>query len=529
MTGVVSELPKDIETLHKLIVAQQQTIEHLKKEVDRLSRIAFGRKSERRRYDQNPQQMLLFTAEQIAEAEQTAEDKGVTGIIEVQAPASDSPKHRQTRKAAKRRATFPDHAPTVRTIYELPADKRTCAGCGGGLHELGEDVSRELERIEMTIVNEIARKKYGCRQCAEGVVTTPGPDRVIDKGILGPGFLSHVLCERFGNHMPFYRLQKKYESEGFDLSRTVLQRSAARCAELLTPIWKQIKCEVLASPVIHTDDTSVRLVHPKDGTDARFARLWAYVDLEGNHWYDYTETRQRDGPQRVLGDYKGYLQADAYAGYDRLYLPGGATEVGCWAHARRKFIDIESLDPGIARAAIDLIRKLYDVEAVAKERQLDADARRQLRQDKSIPVLAEIRAFLEATQAAVLPKSPAAQAVGYALNQWEALQRFTTDGRLSIDNNIAERALRGVAVGRKNWLFFQEETGGITAAVVLSLLVTAKAVGLVPQLYLRDVLLRIAKCSDVTKLTPRGWKVHFAEAVEKDRRDLRDRLVGCRV
>jgi transposase len=526
MTGVVSELPHDIEALHKVILAQQQTIAHLQKEVDRLSRIVFRPKSERRRYgDDNPKQLhFLFAADQVAEAEETAEAKGVEGTVEVQPPA-EAPR-KKPRKPAKRRSEFPAHVPTVRTTYELPADKRVCPCCGEQLHEMGEEVSRELERIETTIVNEIARKKYACRKCGDGVVTTPGPDRVLDRALLGPGFLSHVLCERFGNHMPYYRLEQKYASEGLELSRTVLQRSAARCAELLEPIWRQIKLDVLASPVIHTDDTSVRLVHPKAGGDTRLARLWVYVDLEGRHWYDYTETRERDGPQRVLGDYRGFLHADAYAAYDRLYLPGGAIEVGCWAHARRKFIDIENVDPGNAQRGIGLIRKLYAVEAEAKERGLDAEARRQLRQEKAVPVLAEIREFLDTTFAAVLPKSPTAQAIGYALNQWEALTRYTTNGLLSIDNNAAERGLRGIAVGRKNWLFFQEETGGATAATVFTLLMTAKAIGLVPHLYLRDVLLRLAACSDVTKLTPHGWKQHFAEQVARDRIDLVERLVG---
>lgn len=320
--------------------------------------------------------------------------------------------------------------------------------------------------------------------------------------------------------MPFYRLQKKHESEGLDLSRTILQRSAARCAELLTPIWEQLKQDVLSSPVIHTDDTSVRLIHPKSDAGRRYARLWVYLSPDGDHWYDYTESRERDGPQRVIGNYKGFVQADAYPGYDRLYLPGGAVEVGCWAHARRKFIDIEPTDARVAQTAIDLIRQLFAVEAEATQAGLDAHGRQSLRQEKALPVLAKIRAFLENTKATALPKSPTAQAVGYALNQWEALNRYTTDGQLAIDNNAAERALRGIAVGRKNWLFFQEETGGITAAVVLSLLVTAKAVGLVPQVYLRDVLMRIAKCSDVRMLTPRGWRAHFAEHVARDRRDL---------
>lgn len=519
MARVTQELPNDVEALHRLILAQQQTIAHLQHEVQRLSRLLFRPRSERRRYcDESPRQLFLFAAAQVEEAEVTADEKKVEGTVEIKAP-------KQEHAPARRRSKFPGHLPTVRTTYELPADQRAC-GCGQPLHEIGEEISRELERVEMTLVHEIARKKYACRACTEGVVTTPGPDRVIEKGLLGPDFLSHVLCERFGNHMPYHRLEKKYASEGLDLSRTVLQRSAARCAELLEPIWQQLKRDVLASPVIHTDDTSVRLIKPTDGTPPRNARIWVYVDLRGRHWYDYTETRERDGPQRVLGDFTGFIQADAYPGYDRLYLPGGATEVGCWAHARRKFIDIEDLEPGLSRQAIELIRRLYAVEQDAKDQSLDTEGRRQLRQEQALPVLQEIAAFLEAARASVLPKSPAAAAIGYVLNQWQALLRYTTDGRLSIDNNVAERALRGIAVGRKNWLFFQEETGGMTTAVILSLLNTAKVIGLVPQVYFRDVLLRLARCSDVSKLTPHGWKEHFAQQVERDRRDLIERLVG---
>lgn len=526
MAGVVHELPRDVEALQRMLLAQQQTIatlqaenSHLQREVQRLSRLVCGPRSERRRYaDESPRQLHLFAVAQVEEAEITIEEKQVEATVEIVPPKKEH-------ASARRRSKFPEHLPIVRTTYETPAEKRVC-GCGQAMHEIGEDVTRELERVEMTLIHEKANKKYACRACADKVVTTPGPDRVIDKGLLGPDFLSHVLCERFGNHMPYHRLEKKYASEGLDLSRTVLQRSAARCAELLEPVWQQLKRDVLASPVIHTDDTSVRLIKPIDGTPPRNARIWVYVDLQGRHWYDYTETRERDGPQRVLGDFTGFIQADAYAGYDRLYLPGGATEVACWAHARRKFVDIEEIEPGLSRQAIDLIRRLYAVETLAKERQLDVEGRRQLRQEQAVPVLAEIAAFLKVAHATVLPKSSAAGAIGYALNQWEALLRYTTDGRLSIDNNAAERALRGVAVGRKNWMFLQDETGGTTTAIVLSLLTTAKAIGLVPQVYFRDVLLRLAKCSDVSKLTPHGWKDHFAQQVQRDRRDLIERLIG---
>jgi len=240
-------------------------------------------------------------------------------------------------------------------VSELRPEDRVCP-CGGELAEFGEEVSRELERVETTVVHELARKKYACASCKEGVVTAPWRGKVIDKGLLGPGFLSHVIVERFGHHMPYYRLEGKYRSEGLDLSRSVLCASMARCAELLEPIAEQIKGEILASPVVHTDDTPVRLARGPDGKP-REARVWAYLNQEGRHWYDFSDSRKRDGPARVFAGFTGYIQADAYQGYDRLYVPGGATEVACWAHARRKFVEAEATEPALAKEAIDRISR----------------------------------------------------------------------------------------------------------------------------------------------------------------------------
>jgi transposase len=410
----------------------------------------------------------------------------------------------------------------VRTIYELPEEDRRCA-CGGELSAFGEEVSRELERVETTVVHEIVRKKYSCGSCREGVVTAPWRGKVIDKGLLGPGFLAHVIVERFGNHLPYYRLQAQYRDEGLGLSRSVLCESTARCAELLEPMAEEIKREVLASQVVHTDDTPVTIARSQEG-GSRQGRVWIYLNREGRHWYEFTSSRKRDGPARVLKDFQGFLQADAYGGYDGLYLPGGCTEVACWAHLRRKWIDAEATDPELSKTAVDQMRLLFQIEELGAE--LTDEQRRALRQEKALPLVNAFEQWIDDLEPQVLPKGPAAKAIGYAKNQRAALRRYLEDGRLSISNNAAERALKPLAIGRKNWLFFQREGGGKTASILMSLLMTAKAAGVEPREYFRDVLLRISTCSDVTRLTPHGWKVHFQPEVHARRDEILQKLIG---
>lgn len=511
------ELPDDVAKLKEIIAAQRHVI-------DCLRRIAFGKKSERRArgvlVDEVIGQGHLFHAELLAEAERTAKAKHVQGEITLEGPRRVAP-----RKG--RRASFPSHLPRVTTRYELEDEARTCERCGGELHEIGEETTRELERLETAVVHEIRRAKYACRGCEEGVTTAPGPDRVIEKGLLGPGFLAHVAVERFGNHMPYNRLEKKYASEGLALSRSVLERSMKRLAEILRPIRDRLLAEILKAPELFTDDTPVTIAQPRAGPGSKQGRVWIYLDRDGRHAYDFTDSRKRDGPLAVLGGYTGAIHADAYPGYDRLFLPAGATEVACWAHARRKFVEAEASEPELAKAAIDRIRELYAVESLATEREVDDEARRELRQKDALPIADELFAWMAATQATVLPKSPMGGALSYALKLEPALRRYLENGRLSIDNNAAERALRAVAVGRKNWLFFQTEGGGDTAVVLLSLVMTAKAVGLDPRIYLRDTMLRIGRESDVAKLTPHGWREHFQPEVEEVRRAALAHFVGA--
>jgi transposase len=525
-----ASLPDDVAAL-KAIIAQRdgaiaqrdELIAEQRHRIEVLNRIAFGPQSERRACDSlQPEafgQLSLFYADILAEAERTAREKQVQGEVVTGPPKA-------ARKKGGRRNQFPDHLPRIETRYELQEDARCCGNCGGALHEIGEERTRELERLETSIVHEIRRAKYACRGCTDGVTTAPGPDRVIDKGILGPGFLAHVATERFGSHMPYNRLEKKYASEGLDLSRSVLERSMARCAELLAPIAARLREEILAEPTLFTDDTPVTIAKPKGQVGSKQGRVWIYLDRNGRHSYDFTDSRKRDGPLAVMGDYRGAVHADAYPGYDSLFLPNGATEVACWAHARRKFVEAEKTEPDLATEAVDRIRALYAIEREAKKRELDDDARRALRQERSAVLVDDLFAWMAKTEQAVLPKGPMGRALAYALKLEVALRRFLDDGRLEMDNNAAERALRAVAVGRKNWMFFQTEGGGETAVVMLSLVMTAKAAGVDPRTYLRDVLLRIARESDVAKLTPHGWKEHFQAEVEEERRAAMGALLG---
>lgn len=526
-------LPDDVEALKKLFVEEiaqrndaiskrDERIRILESENRLLRAEHFGRKSERRPVDSQqlsgPQgTFATFIASFVEQAERVADEKCVEGTVELRAP--------RTRTKPKRRQDFPDHLPRVRSTFRLEEQDRACA-CGGTLEPIGEVVTRELERVEVAVVHEIARTKYACKSCQCGVKVAPGPDRVIDKGLLGVGFLAHVLVERFAHHMPYNRLESKYAGEGFDLSRSVLCESAVRCGELLAPIAEQIKKDALASGVVQTDDTPVTL-QVDSKKNSRQGRVWVYRGLGGQVFFHMTESRGRDGPREVLAGFQGLLQADAYPGYDAFFKDGTIVEVACWAHARRYFVKAEESESTLAKEAVDRLRELYAIEAQAKEGGLDTAALRELRQCESRPRLEALFDWMERTRGKVLDKSPLAKALDYALSNRAALMRYTDDGRADIDNNGAERALRTVAVGRKNWIFFGNERGGQTAAVLYSLIATCKEHGVNPLEYLRDVLLRIGKVSDVRELTPYGWKAKWAPVVANHRVSVLERLVSA--
>jgi hypothetical protein len=331
------------------------------------------------------------------------------------------------------------------------------------------------------------------------------PPEALPKSAAAPGLLAQVITAKFADHLPLHRLEGILARQGVVLARSTMCDWLAGCAEALRPIY-DVMCErVRRSKVVHTDDTPVPVLD-RELDRTRTGRIWVYLgDANNPHIvYDATPGRSRDGPQSFLKDFKGFVQADAFGGYDGLYATG-AREVACWAHARRKFVEAEPSDSRLSLEAIALIRRLYDVERRAKA--LGSDDRLSLRQRESVPALRAIGEWLDARRAGALPKSPLGVAITYATNQWAALNVYATDGDLAIDNNAAERALRGVAVGRKNWLFWGSDAGGKTAAVLTSLTATCKRHGIDPWSYLSDVLTRLPSypAGRVAELLPDVW------------------------
>ena len=334
----------------------------------------------------------------------------------------------------------------------------------------------------------------------------------IEKGLAGPGLLAQVITSKYGDHQPLYRQEHILSRSGAHVPRSTTCGWMAACAQLVRPLVSRMRALVLASKYINTDDTPVPVLDPQRGK-TRTGRIWVYAGDKQHPYtvFDYTPTRHRDGPTRFFGSYAGYIQADAYGGYDHLFKPNGSgapapIEVGCWAHARRKFVEAEKSDSLRAHGAAAMIRVLYEIEKEGRE--LDATARLALRRERSVPQLNQFHAWLEAQQSEVLPKSPLGEAIGYARSNWTALTRYTEDGDLSIDNNAAENALRPVALGRKNWLFAGSNEGGRTGATLMTLVASCKRHGLDPFAYLRDLLTRLpaTPIHQLDEFLPDDWK-----------------------
>lgn len=522
------ELPNDVEALRRLVLEMSEQlvardaqlakrdarIAKLEHEVYVLSKWKFGRRSERRVQSDasaTGQSWLPF-AELLDAAQRVADAGDVEGSLELLAPAGESADEQATagKQRAVRRSEFPAHLPRVRTTFELPADVRVC--CAQPMEPMGVELSRELERIEVAVVHEIARTKYCCRKCQMSVLTAPGPTRPLDKSLLGSSWLSQLLVERFGNHMPYYRLEQKYESEGLSLSRTVLCRSAIALAERFEPVHAALGDEVTSGDVCFADETSAKVQKSKGGGPKK-AWVWIYANKDGDCFYDYSESRGRDSPTRVLANFKGSLHADGYRVYEAAFDSAKVAHVACWAHARRYFVDAEKDEPKLAAEALAHIRKLYAIDGAAKKRGLSSDELGALRREHAPAILAGFKDWLEVRRTQVRPSSAIGEAIDYTLGQWEALSRFVEDGRFELDNNRSERALRCIAVGRKNWIQFGNERGGRAGAVFFSLIQTCKERGIDPRLYLHDVMLRLAEGVDPKHLTPREWQARFSAKV----------------
>jgi transposase len=408
--------------------------------------------------------------------------------------------------AAKSTEEFPTTFPLLsQTVIETTTGRALglthCEACHQDLRPIGEETSERYEYVpaQLTVVEDVC-KKYAC---ACTVKTATKPPQPIEKSVAGASLLAQVIVAKTVDHLPLNRQEKIFERHGADISRKTMCGWMAQSAQALEPLYASMKAILFRSKVIGTDDTSVKVLDAKLPF-ARTGRMWPYYGDKDHPVivYDYTATRERAGPEKFLEGYRGYLQADAYGGYDAFFKDParGLTEVGCWAHALRYFHKALDSDQSRMGLALSLIAQLYRIENQA--RSLLCGERLELR-----PILDKLHGYLLEIEAEVLPKSPEGRAVRYTLKNWTALTRFCEDGDLAIDNNAVERAIRGIAVGRANWTFFGSDEGGKTSAVLRSLVASCQRVGVDPFSWFKDVLSRIMThpINRITELLPHNW------------------------
>ncbi|MGA8135377.1 IS66 family transposase [Pseudomonas gingeri] len=490
MTLATDSLPNDLHTLKALVSAQRAEIERLNMMIAKLRRTQFGRSSE--------QLEAMIDQLQLSLEELHVSQTDLTLPIE------------PTPRLVSRRKPLPDHLPREIHVHQPESQ---CSGCGGKLRHLGEDVSEVLEYVpaRFKVIRHV-RPKWVCR-CCEHIAQVPAPSRPIVRGLAGPGLLAHVLVSKFVDHLPLYRQSEIYAREGVDLERSTLADWVGQSSQLLSPLIDALEQHVMSGHKVHADDTPIGVLAPGNGK-TKTARLWTYVrdDRPAGYmtpaavWFAYSPDRKGQHPRAHLKDFSGILQADGYAGFAQLYATGTIQEAACWAHARRKFYDVykDQASP-LAGEALQRIAALYAIESEIRGQ--PPDQRKAIRQSRASPLLEQLHAWLNQTLTQLSKKSALGGAIFYALNRWQALMRYCDDGRIEIDNNAAERALRAVALGRKNYLFAGSNAGGERAAAIYSLVGTAKLNGLNPQAYLTYVLEHIAEhpINRVSELLP--WNI----------------------
>ena len=505
----LAEREAELATARAELTGAHLLIEQYKAQLHKLRRMQFGRSSE------------VLDA-QIEQLELQLEDLEEAEAARVAA----APQSRLTRSPAVRKP-LPAHLPREDVMY--PAAE-TCPNCGGThLVKLGEDITEVLEKIPARLkVIRYVRPKLSCRSC-ETITQAPAPDLPIEKGRPGPGLLAHVVVSKYLDGLPLYRQSAILAREGVEIERATLADWVGHAAWWLAPLAAMIGAHVKTAPVIHTDDTPVPLLSPGLGR-TRTGRLWVYLADERSWqgprptaaWYRFSPDRKGERPRDHLAEFEGTIQADAYTGYGALTRESGAPgrnapriqHAACWAHARRKLFDeFERTKSPIAQEALRRIGELYAIEAQISGE--SAENREQVRQEQARPLLAELKRYLQEQRRRLSAKTNLAKAINYALGRWEGLCLYTTDGRIGIDNNPAERALRGIAITRKNYLFLGSEAGGGRAAIIYTVLETAKLNGLDPEAYLANVIDRMAKGHPATRLKellPWNWSMEKSAA-----------------
>lgn len=491
--GELLQLRNTVSTLEQALSIRTLEIEQLKLHLAKLKRMQFGRKSEK--MDRKIELIETRLEDLIAE-EGCAEERQPAPTVARQKPV---------------RQPLPEHLPREERVLE--PTEQACPACGGNLKPLGEDVSEQLEIIEAAfkVIRHVRRKK-ACA-CCDCIVQAPAPSRTIERGIAGPGLLAHIAVSKFADHQPLYRQSVISARQGVELDRSTMARWLGICGALVHPLVAALHRYVLATRKVHTDDTPMPVLSPGNG-QTKTGRLWVYVRDDRNAgsaaapavWFAYSPNRQGQHPQAHLAGFSGVLQADAFPGYDKIYTDGRVKEVACMAHARRKIHDLHARKATpTTTEALHRIGELYAIEAQIRG-QLP-DERQRIRQQQSRPLLNSLEAWLRERLLTLSTQSDTTKAINYMLNQWEALVYYCDDGIAEIDNNIAENALRGCCLGRKNFLFFGADSGGERAAAMYSLIGSARMNGLDPEAYLRHVFTYIADhpINRVDELLP--WNV----------------------
>jgi transposase len=509
VTPVISELPDlnelDLEQLKALLLekhakilrqneaiieqqaaltARNHEIENLKLLILKLKRLKFGRSSEK--LDRQIEQLELRLEEmETAEAAASEQQSEASAKARTGSPRRKSP-----------RGSMPSHL--EREVQTHAPKHEVCPDCGGSLNRIGEDVSEMLEYVPAHFkVIQIVRPKCCCKNCSK-ILQEPAPHRPVERGMAGPGLLAHVLVSKYGDHLPLYRQSDIYDREGLDLSRSTLASWVGGAAHTLQPLIDLVRDYVLNASKLHGDDIPVPVLDPGRGK-TKTGRLWTYVRDDGPAgstdppavWFAYSPDRKAEHPANHLRDFRGVLQADAYVGFNRLYEQGRIIEAACWAHVRRKFYDAyQAHSSPIAEEALKRIGELYAIEEQIRGR--SPEQRQRIRSERTQPLLHSLEGWLKQCLEKLFQKSDVARAIHYALERWTSLLRYVHDGRLEIDNNAAERSLRAIALGRKNYLFQGSDAGGEYAAAMYTLIGTAKLNDLDPEAYLSYVLSHIA-------------------------------------
>jgi transposase len=524
MISATDSLPTDLATAHALIIAQREAlvvaeakaaaaesvaksraleIEQFKYQIAKLRHEQYGQSSERSAVLEQLELKLSELEEDASEAEAAAQ----LAVERAKFPV----KSFERRKPARR--PLPPHLPRERIVYPSPS---SCPCCGGALHKLGEDVTETLEMIprQWKVIQHV-REKLSCRRC-EAITQPPAPSHPIARGRAGPRLLAHILFAKYGLHLPLHRQSATYAREGIELDVSTLADWVGASAATLMPLVSSIRTHVFAAERIHADDTTVP-VWAKN--KCRTGRLWTYVRDDRPFGgpnppaavFFYSADRTAKHPEQHLAGYSGLMQADAYAGFNRLYepdrKPGPITEASCWAHARRKFFDLARINKApIAIEAVERIDALFAIEREINGK--PPDERKRMRQECSRPLVEALETWLRAQRRKLSAGNDVAKAIQYSLNCWTALTRFLDDGRLCMSNNAAERGVRPVAVGRHNWTFLGSDEGGNRAAAIYTLIETCKLNDVDPQAWLADVLERLPDHSAkrVDELLPWNWK-----------------------